>query len=553
MKHTPLSLLLAESVARASARPYGEHSPPTVTLDSATVTGVSSGSVNEFLGIPFAQPPIGDLRFQLPQSLPPYNTSFSATTYGPACPQQTAQFPAVSGLPAETLDYLALLSSPPAPPSAEDCLTLNVITPADAAHESKLPVVVWIYGGGFEQGATSTFNGTVIVDKAISLGVPAIYVSMNYRLNAFGFLASQEVKDAGIGNLGLRDQRLALYWVQKYICRFGGDPTKVTIWGQSAGAISVGLQMVANDGNSDGLFRAAFMQSGSPPPVGDILQGQKYYDALVSETGCSSASDTLQCLREVPYGALLGAMNQSPNIFSYQSLIISWQPRADGVFLTDDPQKLIQRGLVADVPFVTGDCDDEGTMFSFSTLNVTTISPLRTDTQFEEYIRTYWFPNATSTTIKEVMRYYPANISQGSPFDTRMLNALTPQFKRIAALQGDAVFQAPRRFFLQNRLGKQALWTYASKRLKTVPYLGAFHGSDMLDVEGGQDIASYLVRFVSNLDPNGGTDLYWPQYTTAEPTILELLDGPIPQALTEDTYRVDAMKFLTKVTLAYPL
>jgi acetylcholinesterase len=182
----------------------------------------------------------------------------------------------------------------------------------------------------------------------------------------------------------------------------------ISSWGASAGAMSVGLQMVANDGNSDGLFRAAFMQSGSPLPVGDILGGQKYYDALVSETGCSSASDTLQCLREVPYETLLDAMNQSPNLFSYQvslvemswgmyaddrvsfeSLVMAWQPRADGVFLTDDPQKLVQQGLVADVPFVTGgsqsltaffpvlithtigDCDDEGTLFSFSTLNVT--------------------------------------------------------------------------------------------------------------------------------------------------------------------------------------
>ncbi|KAF8838353.1 alpha/beta-hydrolase, partial [Paxillus ammoniavirescens] len=417
----------------------------------------------------------------------------------------------------------------------------------------------WIYGGGFEEGATSSYNGTVIVDKAISLGVPAIYVSMNYRLNAFGFLASQEVKDAGIGNLGLRDQRLALHWVQKYICAFGGDPTKVTIWGESAGAISVGLQMVANDGNSDGLFRAAFMQSGSPLPAGDILQGQKYYDTLVSEAGCSSAPDTLQCLRQVPYEALLGTVNQSPSMFSYQSLVLAWQPRADGAFLTDDPQNLVQQGYVADVglnpsqlsfpvltKYTTGDCDDEGTMFSFSTLNVTT------DKQFEEYIKTYLFPNVTSTTIQKVMQYYPANISQGSPFDTDTLNALTPQFKRIAALQGDVNFHAPRRFFLQNRSGKQALWTYVSKRLKTVPYLGSFHGSDISNVYGGQDMASYLVRFVSNLDPNGGTDLYWPQYTTAEPNMLEFLDGSIPQALTEDTYRASAMAFLTNVTLTYP-
>ncbi|KIK73281.1 hypothetical protein PAXRUDRAFT_21034 [Paxillus rubicundulus Ve08.2h10] len=313
--------------------------------------------------------------------------------------------------------------------------------------------------------------------------------------------------------------------------------------------MSVGLQMVANNGNSDGLFRAGFMQSGSPLPVGDMSQGQNYYDALVSETGCSSASDTLQCLREVPYETLLDAVNQSPNLMlsSYQMFVIAWKPRVDGVFLTDDPQKLVKEGLVADVPFVAGDCDDEGTLLSLFTFNVTT------DTQFEEYIKTYWFPNVPSTTIKEIMRYYSANISQGSPFDTGTLNALTPQFKRFAALQGDAMLEAPRRFLLQNRSGKQALWTFTSKRFKTLPYLGAAHASDIVNVFEGQDLAAYLVRFVSNLDPNGGTDLYWPHYTTAEPHMLELLDGSIQQALTEDTYRADAMAFLTKVLLAHPV
>ncbi|KAF8835874.1 alpha beta-hydrolase [Paxillus ammoniavirescens] len=548
MHITPLLLLSVGTLAGASASLLGECSSPAVMLDSAIVTGLSSGSVNEFLGIPFAQPPTGQLRFQLPQALPPYNASFSAISYGPACPQQAMEFPVVSGLPAETLDYLTLFNnSLITTPSGEDCLTLNVVAPADATPDSKLPVVVWIYGGGFAIGGTSGYNGTVIVEKAISLGVPAIFVSINYRLNAFGFLASQEVKDAGVGNLGLRDQRLALYWIQKYICAFGGDPTKVTIWGESAGAVSVGLHMVTNNGNPDGLFRAAFMQSGSLLPVDDISQGQKYYDALVSETGCSSAPDTLQCLREAPYEALLDAVNQSPSLFSYQSLILTWQPRVDGVFITDNPQKLVQRGSVANVPFVNGNCDDEGTLFSFSTLNITT------DTQFQEYVHSYWFPEAPPTAIQELMGFYSANISEGSPFDTGALNAITPQFKRIAAFQGDVIFQAPRRLLLQHRSGKQPLWTYTSKRLKTLPVLGAFHSSDILNVFGGEDMTSYFVRFASTLDPNGGTDLYWPQYTTAEPNMLEFLDGSIPQALTEDTYRVEAMAFLTNVTLAYPL
>ncbi|KIJ59046.1 hypothetical protein HYDPIDRAFT_118871 [Hydnomerulius pinastri MD-312] len=542
-------VVLVAGLGWAVASPLQERAPPTVVLDDATVTGVSSGSVSKFLGIPFAQPPTGNLRFQLPQTIPAYNASFSATAFGPSCPQQAIELPLPSGLAAETLDYLTNTIYNLVTPAAEDCLTLNIVTPADATSDSKLPVVVWIFGGGFELGGTSTYDGGVIVDKAISLDVPAVYVSMNYRVSAFGFLASQEVKDAGVGNLGLQDQRLALYWVQKYISAFGGDPTKVTIWGESAGAISVALQMVTNGGNPDGLFRAAFMESGSPIPVGDITHGQPYYDALVYETGCSTSSDTLQCLREVPYETLLSAVNQSPGIFAYQSLVLAWLPRVDGVFLTEDPQYLVQQGSVADIPFISGDCDDEGTLFSFSTLNITT------DTQLEEYIQTYWLPNATSTMIQELMEYYPADIADGSPFDTGDLNALSPQFKRLAAFQGDAVFQAPRRLFLQAQSGKQNLWSYVSKRLKAVPFLGSFHGSDILNVYGGDDMASYLVRFVTNLDPNvgSGSELYWPQYTTDEPNMLEFLDGLIPQALTQDTYRAEAMAYLTNVTLANPL
>ncbi|KIK96774.1 hypothetical protein PAXRUDRAFT_825611 [Paxillus rubicundulus Ve08.2h10] len=546
MSQIALLLLL---VGLAGASLLRDRSCPTVTLDSATVTGVSvpSKSVNEFLGIPFAQPPTGNLRFRLPQALPPYNASFSATAYGPACPQQALTLLTVPGLPAEALGNMtSTLNRVIAGPFAEDCLTLNVVAPADATPNSKLPVVVWIYGGGFEVGGTSKYDGGLLVNTSVSLDVPVIYVSMNYRLNAFGFLPGREVKDAGVGNLGLHDQRLALYWIQKYIGAFGGDPTKVTIWGESAGAISVALHMVTNGGNPDGLFRAAFMQSGSPLPVGDITHGQKYYDALVCDTGCSNASDTLQCLRDVPYERLLDAVNKSPNVFSYQSLSLAWLPRVDGIFLTDSPQHLVQQGSVANVPFVTGDCDDEGTIFSFSNLNITT------DTQFKEYIQTYWFPHATPTTIEMIMRQYSDNTTYGSPFDTGGLNALTPQFKRMAAFLGDAMFQAPRRFFLQNRWGKQALWAYVSKRQKTLPFLGSYHASDLANVYGGQDMTSYLVQFVSNLNPNGGTELYWPQYTIPNPQMLEFLDGSVRQGLTLDLYRVDPIAFLSYAMLVHP-
>ncbi|OJA18273.1 hypothetical protein AZE42_04997 [Rhizopogon vesiculosus] len=541
----PFLLLLGAYCSFVTASPLDKRAAPTVTLDTATVTGVASGSVNKWLGIPFALPPTGNLRFQLPQPIPTYTTSFSALAYGPACPQQPPTIPAPPGLVSETVNYLTTTIYNAVTPSSEDCLTVNVVAPATATPGSNLPVVIWIYGGGYETGGTSSYDGSVIVNKAITLNVPAIYVSMNYRVTAFGFLASQEVKDAGVGNLGMQDQRQAMRWVQTYISAFGGDPTKVTIWGESAGAWSVGLHMVTNGGNPAGLFRAAFMESGSPIPIGDITHGQGYYDFLVAQTGCTGASDTLQCLREVPYATLMNAINLTPNVLSYQSLALAWLPRVDGVFLTDNPQQLVLQGSVANVPFVTGDCDDEGTLFSLSTTNITT------DAQLQTYLQTYWFPGAPNAAVQQLLVDYPQDITQGSPYNTGILNALTPQFKRIASIQGDAAFQAPRRFFLQQRSGLQNTWAFLSKRLKLIPALGSFHTTDLLNVYGGGDMTTYLVRFVTNLDPNGSGTLAWPKWTTSSPNLLTFLDGLFPQTITQDTYRSTAIADMINMNLNY--
>ncbi|KAF8073584.1 carotenoid ester lipase precursor [Lyophyllum atratum] len=541
----PIFILLGVWASVVNAAPLVA---PTVQLDSATVTGTNSGRVSKFLGIPFAKPPTGDLRFRLPQPIPAYTGSVSATSFGLSCPQQAITLPILTGLAAEAVDYIVNSIFGLVFPDSEDCLTVNVVKPASATPTSKLPVIVWIFGGGFELGGTSMYDGGVIVDRSIALGTPAIYVSMNYRVTGFGFLGGQQVKDAGVGNLGLQDQRQALRWVQKYIGAFGGDPTKVTIWGESAGAISVSLQMVANNGNSEGLFRAGFMQSGSPIPVADITHGQKYYDAVVSKSGCSGSADTLACLRTVPYKNLKAAINQSPGIFSYQSLSLAWLPRADGIFLTDNPQKLVQQGKVANIPFITGDCDDEGTLFSLSTLNITTEAKLK------NYLKTTFLPGVPDADLDKLLDLYSGDITQGSPFNTGILNVLTPQFKRIAAFMGDGVFQAPRRFFLDQRSGKQNTWAFVSKRLKALPILGSVHASDILNVYGGGGMADYLIRFAANLDPNPKYSTPWPKYTTATRKLMTFTDGIFDdEVITTDTYRKEAMAFLTNVTLAHPI
>ncbi|KAJ7046422.1 carotenoid ester lipase precursor [Mycena alexandri] len=521
---------------------------PTVKLDNGTFIGVASSSnTQSFLGIPFAQPPVGDLRFRLPATIPPYTGSRTVTAFGPGCPQQAIVLPVLSGLPEEAVDFVTNSVFGTLFPSAEDCLTINVIKPTTATATSKLPVVVWIFGGGFELGSPEMYDGTPIVQRSIAMGQPVIYVSMNYRVSAFGFLASKEVRAAGVGNLGLQDQREALRWISKYIGAFGGDPTKVTIWGESAGAMSVSLQMLGNGGDNESLFRAAFMQSGSPIPVGPLENGQKYYDAIVQQVGCSSAADTLACLRTVPYTLLKAAQDASPFIFSFHSLVLAWLPREDGVFLSDNPQRLVQQGKVSPVPFITGDCDDEGTLFSLSTLNITT------DAHFIEYVQSVWIPGATTAQANTLQQLYSSDILDGSPFDTGLLDALTPQFKRLAAFQGDGVFQAPRRFFQQARSGKQNQWSFLSKRLKGVPFLGSFHVSDILNIYFDGELTDYLINFATSLNPNGKTVPNWPAYTTKTPNMMTFLDGLFPTTITQDTYRANAMQFLTNLTLQFPI
>ncbi|KAI0041133.1 alpha/beta-hydrolase [Auriscalpium vulgare] len=544
--------------------------PPSVHLDRATFFGNASGVVTQFLGIPFALPPVGDLRLRLPLPNAPYTGVHNASAFGPACIQQLEPpLPIPAGFSPVTLQLLAGRDGGAPIVDSEDCLSINVVKPASSTDWTKLPVLVWIYGGGFENGASASFNGSVIVERSIQLGQPVVYVSMNYRwvalfprnmVHTLGFPGGVEAQKAGIGNLGLHDQRLALRWVQKYIHAFGGDPGKVTIWGESAGAISVALQLVTNGGNTEGLFRGAFMQSGSPTGIGPVAEGQPFYDALVANVSCAAAKDTLQCLREAPLDRLRTAINASPDIFAFQSLNLAWQPRVDGAFLKDDPQTLVLQNSVAKVPLLSGDCDDEGTLFSLSTSNLTT------DAEVRAYLAANYFKSVPSADIDAILAAYPNDTAQGSPFDTGTLNAVTPQFKRLAALQGDLVFQAPRRFFLQQRAGKQPVFSYLSKRFKTLPDLGSFHGSDVDVIYGPSDMTDYLIRFATHLDPNVGASadssasfadssasLFWPRYTTAAPQLLTFLDGAVPLNISLDTYRAEGMAELTRVSLAHPL
>jgi carboxylesterase type B len=408
--------------------------------------------------------------------------------------------------------------------AGEDCLTVNVNRPIGTTSTSKLPVLFWIFGGGFELGSTLMYDGASLVADSISDGQPIIFVAVNYRVGGFGFLPGKEILADGSSNLGLLDQRLGLQWVADNIAAFGGDPTKVTIWGESAGSISVLDQMALYDGDitykGSPLFRGAIMDSGSIVPADpvDCPKGQVVYDTVVANAGCSAAADTLECLRGLDYETYLSAANSVPGILSYSSVALSYLPRPDGVVLTASPEVLVESGKYAAVPFIIGDQEDEGTLFALFTPNISTTAELVT------YLSSYFFHDATTVQIEALVATYPDDITDGSPFNTFLLNEWYPQFKRLAAILGDLTFTLTRRAFLNIHTAVNPSvpsWSYLASYDYGTPILGTFHGSDILQVFYGilpnyasQSIHSYYFSFVYNLDPNTGSSyMNWPQWS----------------------------------------
>ncbi|OCK98268.1 putative extracellular lipase [Cenococcum geophilum 1.58] len=512
----------------ALAAPAKRASGPTVTIaaPAATVIGSSTSGVDTFNGIPFAQPPTGSLRLKPPQPLTSALGTVTATGTAKACPQFFFQVD--SSLP---MDILSMILDLPifqtVTNAGEDCLTINVNRPTGTTSSSKLPVLFWIFGGGFELGSALTYDGASLVADSITQGKPIIFVGVNYRVGGFGFLPGSEILADGSANLGLLDQRLGLKWVADNIEAFGGDPEKVTIWGESAGAISVFDQMALYDGdntyNGKALFRGGIMNSGSivPADTVDCPKGQGVYDTVVRNAGCASASDTLECLRGVDYTTYLDAANSVPGILGYNSAALSYLPRPDGTALTDSPEVLAEQGKYAKVPFIVGDQEDEGTIFALFQSNITTTAEL------VSYLLNVIFHDATQEVIEQLVASYPDDASDGSPFRTSIFNEWYPQFKRLAAILGDLTFTLARREFLEisSAINPDVpSWSYLASYDYGTPILGTFHGSDLLRVFYGilpnyasASIHSYYFSFVYNLDPNTGSGyMNWPQWSAGQ-------------------------------------
>ncbi|KAF2192475.1 lipase [Zopfia rhizophila CBS 207.26] len=514
-------------------------STPTVKTLNGTYTGryLPGWDQDVFLGIPYAQPPVGPLRFRWPRSI---NTSFSevrdASNYGYSCYQYGSKFNL-----------------------SEDCLTLNVIRPTGHGNE-KLPVLVWIYGGGLYAGSTADpqYNLSGIVRNSQGTNTPVIAVSMNYRLGMWGFLQSPQILAEGSSNAGLLDQRLALRWIQENIAAFGGDPTRVTVWGESAGAQSIALHLHSYGGRNDDLFHAAILESGGP--VGAFLAPLAHYNApvenLTRTTGCWTASDKLACLRSLP----------SEQLFAAQTSQV-WNPIVDGDFLEAYPSASMDEGNFIKVPLITGANSDEGVSFSVRGLdNATAI--------FNSLM--YWRSYALSPpSIRNLLKLYQNDPANQPPYG-RLGDETYPKYglewRRSAAIGGDLVMIAQRRKMAEyyTRAGK-SVWSYRfdtplwnQTEPISVPHFVnvVFSFQNISGALGplpqyqsykdlSNDIGRAYVNFVVTGDPNGRNNSTsglpnWPKYALDSPKNMVLNSNS--SFVEADTWRKEGIAFINSIS-----
>ncbi len=472
--------------------------PGQVKVEGGIIQGAVTSDLAIYKGIPFAAPPVGDLRWKAPQPVEKWSGVKQAVEYAPA-PMQGGN---------------------PASGKSEDCLYLNVWTPAQSAKE-KLPVMVWIYGGGFSFGSTSdpVHNGEHLARKGV------ILVSIAYRVGQLGFLAHPELSAENpqkvSGNWGLLDQIAGLQWVKRNIAAFGGDPNRVTIFGESAGAISV--SMLCASPLAKGLFQGAISQSGGSfgPTRPETYPGENMKTLQQAEQAGvdylrNAGAASIAELRKVEAGKLPMGMGMGG----------AW-PIVDGYVIPGDQYALYEAGKYNDVPVLVGYNSDEGLSFS----------PGRTPGEYAAGVSQRYGPFADT-----LLKAYPAGEST-VPRSARNL-------MRDAAF-GWHTWSWAR---LQSKTGKSKVFYYYFDQHPLFPGdssqadHGTPHGADVAYVfmhVGRSDeeraasdrqmsdlMASYWTQFVKSGDPNGEELPEWPLFSEANPLVMYLgpnvTAGPVP-------------------------
>ncbi|XP_075994473.1 cholinesterase-like [Genypterus blacodes] len=436
------------------------------------LVSVPGGHIRAFLGIRYGKPPIGGLRFRAPEPADEWEGVRDATKFSNSCYQLLdTTFPGFKG--AEMWN--------PNTPLSEDCLYLNVWSPqinkTQPQSSPLAPVLVWIYGGGFT-GGTSSLD--IYDGRFLSQSEDIVVVSMNYRLGALGFLALPHNNNMR-GNAGLLDQRLAINWVVKNIAAFGGDPSKVTLFGESAGSASVGYHLLSP--GSQGLFQRAVMQSGSPNAPWAGISKKEAWDRslmLAKLLGCPlSPSINLElCLQKAnPKEIVTKQFEIRQPAFMSSDFV----PHADGYFLPHEPEVLLQTGSLPKKEVLFGLNKDEGTYFSvyglpgYSITGQSLIS--RTDFLHGASIAT---PGVSNITWEIATLQYTNWADEHDGTKNRDL---------LGSLVGDQMFSCPLLEFAQRysqRGGKSFLYMF-DHRSSTNPWpewMGVMHGYEIEFVFG---------------------------------------------------------------------
>lgn len=323
-----------ETTSQAQQPQPGLSPAPIVRALAGPVQGLDNNGVHEYLGIPYAQPPVGALRWQPPQPYPQWTDTRNATHFGPACAQITTLGPFAG--PAN---------------SNEDCLYLNVFTPKKVGSE-KLSVLVWIHGGGNFDGASNDYDASKLASKG-----NLVVVTLNYRLGLLGWLANPALDREGhpFGNYGLLDQQLALKWVQKNIASFGGDPKRVAVGGQSAGSIDASAHVVSP--LAAGLFHRAIFESVLLDSI-SLSAAEKLGIAFSAAAGCGSGSgpDAAACLRRLSAETILKLQGTE----SANGPYVTTAPIADGTIVPSQGLfYAFKNGKFAHMPMMSGFTHDE--------------------------------------------------------------------------------------------------------------------------------------------------------------------------------------------------
>jgi para-nitrobenzyl esterase len=475
------------SLSQAAAHPDATPQPARVCTALGCLAGQEAHGMREFLGIPYARPPIGALRFAPPEPVAPWQGTRSATVFGNACPQDD---PAL--MPQQML--------------SEDCLSLNVYAPSAA---SQLPVMVFIHGGAFVAGGSSQYDAKTLASAGV------LVVTINYRLGALGFLSlpalDAERKNAPSGSDGFRDQQLALRWVHDHVAAFGGDPSNVTVFGESAGAISACLHWVAP--GSRELARRYILESGACTSDAYAVQDKAEADQLgndLSHALCPGAADELACLRQLPVSELL-RWGATRGQFGPP-----WRPTIEGAggALPAPVEELIaaSSGLA---PLILGTNAHEWGLFQY-------LGAPKPDSRAK-------LARVLSTTFgagaEQVAKQYPVGADAAA--NDAYVDYVT-----------DVAFRCPTR-----NLARLATEHGAPVYLYSFEQGHAFHAQE-LDYVFGDNVMSYYydaappsaalstsvqrywTRFAQSGDPNGSGDPQWPRYQADSDRHLVLVDPP---------------------------